>query len=154
VDLCGLLVSSLGRDVTVNLVVALVFSLLDYCNAVIAGLPPATLAPLHGVLHAAARLVNGLRPHGHVTPTLMELHWLPLFQRIDYKLYLLVHKTFVGHAPVYLTDLLTEVVDVPSRSSLRDASNGNLVVPRTRLKCGERVFSAPSLEHGIGCDKS
>jgi hypothetical protein len=99
-------------------------------------------------------LVNGLRPHGHVTPTLMELHWLPLFQRIDYKLCLLVHKTFVGHAPVYLTDLLTEVVDVPSRSSLRDASNGNLVVPRTRLKCGERVFSAPSLEHGIGCDKS
>ena len=34
----------LGSDVTVNLVVALVFSRLDYCNAVLAGLPAATLA--------------------------------------------------------------------------------------------------------------
>jgi hypothetical protein len=131
----------LGRDVTVKLVVALVFSRLDYCNAVLAGLPAATLAPLQRVLHAAARLVNDLRPHDHVTPTLMELHWLPLVQRIDYKLCLLVHKSFVGHAPTYLTDLLTAVVDVPSRSALRDASNGNLVVPRTRLKLGERAFS-------------
>jgi hypothetical protein len=37
---------SLGRDVTVRLVVVLVFSRLDYCNAVLAGLPAATLAPL------------------------------------------------------------------------------------------------------------
>ena len=131
----------LGRDVTVKLVVALVFSRLDYCNAVLAGLPAATLAPLQRVLHAVDRLVNDLRPHDHVTPTLMELHWLPLVQRIDYKLCLLVHKTFVGHAPIYLSDLLTTVVDVPSRSALRDASNGNLVVPRTRLKLGERAFS-------------
>jgi hypothetical protein len=71
----------------------------------------------------------------------MELHWLPLVQRIDYKLCLLVHKSFVGHAPTYLTALLTAVVDVPSRSALRDASNGNLVVPRTHLKLGERAFS-------------
>ena len=69
----------------------------------------ATLAPLQRVLHAAARLVNDLRPHDRVTPTLMELHWLPLVQRIDYKLCLLVHKSFVGHAPTYLTDLLTAV---------------------------------------------
>ena len=57
---------------------ALVFSRLDYCNAVLAGLPAATLAPLQRDLHAAARLVNDLLPHDHVTPTLMELHWLPL----------------------------------------------------------------------------
>ena len=58
---------SLGRDVTIQLVVALVFSRLDYCNAVLAGLPATTLAPLQRVLHAAARLVNGLRPRDHVT---------------------------------------------------------------------------------------
>jgi len=51
---------SLGRDVTIQLVVALVFLRLDYCNAVLAGLPATTLAPLQRVLHAAARLVNGL----------------------------------------------------------------------------------------------
>ena len=68
----------LGRDVTIKVVVALVFSRLDYCNAVLACLPAATLAPLQRVLHAAARLVNGLRPRDHVTSTLKELHWLPI----------------------------------------------------------------------------
>jgi hypothetical protein len=57
---------SLGRDVTIQLVVALVFSRLDYCNAVLAGLPVTTLAPLQRVLHATARLVNGLRPRDHI----------------------------------------------------------------------------------------
>ena len=49
--------TQLGRDVTANLVAALVLSRLDYCNAVLAELPASTLAPLQRVLHAAARLV-------------------------------------------------------------------------------------------------
>ena len=64
----------LGRDVTLKLVTSLLLSRLDYCNSVLAGLPAAILAPLQRVLHAAARLVNGLRPHDHVSPTLKELH--------------------------------------------------------------------------------
>jgi hypothetical protein len=126
----------LGRDVTIKLVVAVVFSRLDYCNVVLA-----TLAPLQRVLHAAARLVNGLRPCDHVTSTLKELHRLPIAQRIDYKLCLLVHKSINGNAPVYRTNLLTAVADVPSRSALRDASNGDFVIPKTRLMLGERAFS-------------
>ena len=51
----------LGRDVTLTLVTSLVLSRLDYCNSVLARLPP-----LQRVLHAAARLVNGLRPQDHV----------------------------------------------------------------------------------------
>ena len=107
----------------------------------LAGLPATTLAPLQRVLHAAARLVNGLSPRDHVTSALKELHWLPIAQRIEYKLCLLVHKSIVGHAPVYINNLLTAVADVPSRSALRDAMKGNFVVPRTHLKLGERAFS-------------
>ena len=131
----------LGRDVTAGLVVALVFSRLDYCNVVLAGLPAATLAPLQRVIHAAARLVADLRPNDHVTPAIKELHWLPIAQRIDFKLCLLVHKTLVGHAPIYLSNMLTAVGNIPSRSALRDASHGNFVVPRTRLRLGDRAFS-------------
>ena len=40
-----------------------------------------------------------------------------------------------------LTGMLTAVTDVPSRSTLRAASNGDYVVPMTRLKFGERAFS-------------
>jgi len=35
----------LGRDVTAKLATALVLSRLDYCNAVLTGLPASTLAP-------------------------------------------------------------------------------------------------------------
>ena len=71
--------AQLDRDVTLTLVTSLMLSRLDYCNSVLAGLPASILAPLQRVLHAAARLVNGLRPHDHVStvsPTLKELHWL------------------------------------------------------------------------------
>jgi len=46
-----------GHDVTARLVCVLVLPQLDYCNAVLAGLPVTTLTPLQRVLHAATRLV-------------------------------------------------------------------------------------------------
>lgn len=131
----------LGRDTTAKLVSAFILSRLDYCNAVLAGLPAATLAPLQRVIHAAARLVLELRPRDHVTPALRQLHWLPIAQRIDYKLCMLVHKISVGHAPKYLSDLLTAYADVPSKSALRAYSSGDYIIPRTNLKLGERAFS-------------
>jgi len=39
----------LGPDVAAKLVVSLVFSRLDYCNAILAGLPKSTIAPLQRV---------------------------------------------------------------------------------------------------------
>ena len=44
-----------------------------------------------------------LKPRDHVTPALRELHWLPVVQRIEYKLCLLVHKALIGQAPDYIT---------------------------------------------------
>jgi hypothetical protein len=131
----------LGRDVTAQLVSALVLSRLDYCNAVLADLPASTLAPFQKVLHAAARLVLGLRPRDHVTSALKELHWLPITQRIQYKLCLLVHKASIGQAPNYIIDLLVANADIPSKSSLRSSDSGNYVPRRTRTKLGDRAFS-------------
>jgi len=61
------------QDVTIELVVALVFSRLDYFNAVLAGLPAIALAPLQRFLHTAARLANDLRPHDLIAQTFREL---------------------------------------------------------------------------------
>ena len=66
----------LGCDVTANLVAALVFSRLDYGNALFTGLPDSSLAPYQRVINAAFRLVNGLRLHDHVTSAAIDLHWL------------------------------------------------------------------------------
>ena len=131
----------LGQEVTARLVSAFVLSRLDYCNSILAGLPMTTLAPLQRVLHSAARLVLGLKPWDHVTAALRDLHWLPIRQRIDYKLCLLVHRAVTGQAPSYLSELLTVAADVPGRASLRSSAHHDLIQPRTRLKAGERAFS-------------
>ena len=131
----------LGRDVTARLVSAFVISRLDYCNSVLAHLPASTLAPLQRVLNAAARLVMDLKPRDHVSPALYELHWLPISERINFKLCILVHHAINGRAPSYLTELVTSVVDIPGRATLRSAAKQDLFVPRTRLVSSERAFS-------------
>jgi hypothetical protein len=131
----------LGRDVTHRLVCAFVLSRLDYCNALFAGLPASTLAPLQRVQNAAARLVLGLKWSDHITPALKHLDWLPIKQRICYKLCTIAHKCLHQQAPDYLTELFTYNADIQSRSFLRSASDGKLAIPRTRLQFGDRAFS-------------
>ena len=65
-----------------------VLSRLDYCNAVLAGLPKVTIAPLQRVQNAAARLIIlRLALHYQVTTAaLRHLHWLP-----GYHYYYLLH---------------------------------------------------------------
>ena len=92
---------SLGRDVTARLVSALVISRLDYCNSVLAHLPASTLAPLQRDINAAVRMVVDLGPRNHVTPALYELHWLPIAERIKFKLCLLVHHSINGRAAIF-----------------------------------------------------
>jgi hypothetical protein len=48
----------LGPEITTSLITAFVTSRLDYCNAVLAGLPKSTVAPLQRVQNAAARLIT------------------------------------------------------------------------------------------------
>jgi len=75
-----------GQDVTERLVCALVLSRLDYCNVVLDDLPASTLAPLQRVLRVAARVVPDLKPRDHISTALQELHWLPISDRVVYKL--------------------------------------------------------------------
>jgi len=96
----------LVQEITARLVSVFVLSRLDYCNAFLAKLPASTLAPLQRVMHAAARLVCGLSPRDHLASPLRSLHWLPVKQRIEFKLCLLVHQTINGRAPAYLKDLI------------------------------------------------
>ena len=63
------------------------------------------------------------------TSALKDLHWLPIRQRIEYKLCLLVYLSINDRAPCYLRDKLTFVSDRPGRASLRSAQTRNLDVP-------------------------
>jgi len=51
------------------------------------------------VQNAAARLVSGTRRSEHITPVLRQLHWLPVQQRIEFKMAVLVYKALNGLSP-------------------------------------------------------
>ncbi len=81
------------------LVQALVISRLDYCNALLAGLPSNTIKPLKMIQNAAARLVFNEPKRAHVTPLFISLHWLPVVARIKFKTLMLAYRTTTGSAP-------------------------------------------------------
>ena len=119
--LCTLLwhVSAINILTRQRLVSSLILSRIDYGNVIFAGLPGVTLAPLRRVMNAAVRFVAGLGPRDHVTAAWRDLHWLPIDQRIIYKLCILMHAVRNGTAPTYIRDLVTPVNEISGRSHLR-----------------------------------
>jgi len=96
----------LSTDTTKILVHAFVTSHLDNCNSLLFGLPAYRQDCLQKVLNAAARVICFIPKYDHITPTLIKLHWLPVKQRIEFKIALLLFKAVNGLSPVYLTNLL------------------------------------------------
>jgi len=131
----------LDIDARKRLVCALILTRVDYCNSALAGLPDSALAPLQRVLHAAARFVLDLRPRDHVTAALQTLNWLPVRQRITYKLCTLMHSVTFGYAPTYLRDAIVPLLTIPGRAHLRSANSGQYDVPRVSSSVGSRAFS-------------
>ena len=54
----------------------------------------------------AARPVTKAKRRDHITPVLRQLHWLPINQRIVFKVLLITFKITNGYAPSYLSSLL------------------------------------------------
>jgi len=76
-----------------------------------------------------------------ITPVLRELHWLPITERVKFKLACLVHRWLSGQSPAYLADDCRLVSDSTCRS-LRSADVPTCVVPRTYNSYGDRTFAA------------
>ena len=75
-----------------------------------------------------------------VLVSLINLHWLPVTHRIEFKIAMLVHKCIYGVAPQYLSDLIK--IKESSRYQLR-SYRGILLMDntyRTKKTLGDRVF--------------
>ena len=92
------------------------------------------------MLHIAARILTLTPSSNHITPILQELHWLPIEQRIEYKILLVTFKAMQGAAPQYIRDMLKPKL---APRALRSSEANLLAVPTTRTKTyGDRAFSA------------
>jgi len=81
-----------SQSVMAQLVTSLVITRIDYCNSILAGLPACRLVPLQRVQNAAARLVLNLDRRAPIRPVLQQLQWLPVKQRVTFKIATLMHQ--------------------------------------------------------------
>ena len=136
---------------TARLCLSLCISHLDYCNSVLYGLPDTTLNRFQRIQNMCACLTLRRGRRESITECLKELHWLPIKQRIQYKILTLTHKCLNKIGPKYLQDLIH--LRPSSRGGLRSAIEPNLLtIPITKCKTfADRSFSvcAPVLWNAL-----
>ena len=82
----------LSTQTTEILIHAFVTSKFDHCNSLIYNVPKNVIKKLQSVHNPAVRLITSSRKCDHITPILFDLHWLPVSERIKFKILLLTFK--------------------------------------------------------------
>ena len=59
-----------------------------------------------------ARIIRRVPKFVHITKTLMELHWLPVHQRVTFKILILTYQDYYKTAPQYLCDLIVPYANI------------------------------------------
>ena len=126
-----------NQQVAELLVHAFVTARLDMCNSILTGLSQHQVLRLQRLQNMAARVVTLVRKRVHISPILRDLHWLPINQRITFKLGVLVFKALNSKSPSYISELLTK--HRPARS-LRSADQALLTETLSRTAWGDRAF--------------
>jgi len=98
---------SLPDDVARIVACSIVNSRLDYWNSLFVGMSDRNFKKLQRVQNTLARVVLRAGKFEHITPALIQLHWLPVKQRALYKLALITFNVLQHNNPMYLCDLLT-----------------------------------------------
>ena len=135
----------LSTKTTETLAHAFVTSKLDHCNSLLYGVPKYVIQKLQSVQNAAARLITSSRKFDRITPVLFDLPWLPISERIKFKIILLKHKALHQQSPIYIQDLIRRY---STSRTLRSSSTLRLTPVNFNLKSyGYRAFtvSAPEL---------
>ena len=118
------------------------FVRLDYCNSLFFGISDGPMSRLQSVQNAATRLVTGTWRCDHIMPLFRLLNWLPVHQRISFKVATLVHRSLSGNSASYLADDCRLVADTRERR-LRSTESRTCVVTRTHNTFVDRALQLP-----------
>jgi hypothetical protein len=150
---------SIRRYITTNvsksLIHAFVMSRVDYCNSALYGASACNLQLLQSVMNGAARFISQRRKFDHISDVLRDnLHWLPVVNRVEYKLCLLVYKCLHNMAPGYFASSCVLLSASAGRSNLRSAVKGDLLIPAVKTRYGSRSFTVagPRLWNSLPTD--
>ena len=123
--------NSLPLDVAKTIACAIIGSRFDYCNALLYNISDKNIQRLQRVQNNLAHVVLKAPRLSPTEPLLVELHWLPVAQRIKYKLATLTHIALTTGWPKYLSDLLHRHVPVRHTRSAQHESL-SLLAGRTK----------------------
>ena len=130
----------LGEADTKQLTTCLVHSKLDYANSLLYNTSSHNLNTLQRIQNTLARIcVNSTSEHQNINSKLAALHWLPIKQRITYKVACVTHTVLQEKQPSYLVQHLNKYT--PTRS-LRSSTANFLTAPRTHLHTTHKSFAA------------
>ena len=130
----------LTEGATKILVTSYILSWLDCCNCLLMDTPNSVIQPLQKIQNFATRLVLLAPSHYHSTPLLEKLHWLPISERIKYKVTCMCFNAVSGSGPAYLSELL----HVYALSHTLHSSSDSRMLEIQQYKCkthGFRTFS-------------
>ena len=123
-------------------------SSLDYCNSVLA--LSWCAASIVGTATTRTERTSNLKISSSLRETnqsqgkrsLLQLHWLPVCWRIEYKLWCIMHSVHTGRCQAYPKNTVQLAAAIRQwRSDLRSSSTPAYILPRLKAKFGERAFS-------------
>jgi hypothetical protein len=109
-------VSFKQREILVH---SFITSRVDFCNSLFYGCKATYLKSIGTILSSAAKALLGVSRRSDTISVLKRLHWLPIQQRIIYKIAILGYNIVLNSAPSYFSDIS---ILVPARNTRSSAS--------------------------------
>ena len=114
---------SLTEKMASSVACSLVQSRLDYANSLYVGMSSAKFDALQRAQNTIARVVTLSPKRDHITLTLKRLHWLPVRQRVTYKIATLVYniRRSRSHTIYTLFSRIILLLDISDEQIPRDS---------------------------------
>ena len=142
---------SLTLEATRTIVHSLVTAHLDYCISLLLGTTRSNIAKLQHVQCDLARVVLQAPWRTSSKPLLEKLHWLPIQERVIFKVAVIMFMTRSSRQPEYLSEI---ICDYEQTRNLRSEGQHLLHVPFLKSASARRAFcyAAPKIWNSLTFD--